>query len=67
LNILDAKRVANDIKNFKVQGANQIALYSLEFLKQYVTKNEFDSKFFQVIDILENARPTAVVLHNCLE
>jgi ribose 1,5-bisphosphate isomerase len=67
LNTLDAKRVANDIKNFKVQGANQIALYSLEFLKQYVIKNGFDSKFFQIINILENARPTAVVLHNCIE
>jgi len=67
LNTLDAKRVANDIKNFKVQGANQIALYSLEFLKQYVAKNGFDPKFFQIINILENARPTAVVLHNCLE
>ena len=63
----DAKKSAREIKNFKVQGANQIALYGLEFIKQYVAKNGFDSNFSQIINILENARPTAVVLHNCIE
>ena len=67
LSCFDAKKSAREIKNFKVQGANQIALYGLEFIKQYVTKNGFDSNFSQIINILENARPTAVVLHNCIE
>lgn len=66
-NYYDVEKVASEIKNFKIQGATQIALHSLKFIKKYVKKNGFDSNFSQMTDVLENARPTAVVLHNCIE
>lgn len=44
------------------QGANQIAIASLEYLKKTKLKD-----FEKVSKQLEAARPTAVVLHNCLE
>jgi len=67
LNYHDVEKVESEIKNFKIQGANQIALHSLKFIKKYVKKNGFDSNFSQMVNVLENARPTAVVLHNCIE
>jgi len=66
-NYYNVEKVASEIRNFKIQGANQIALHSLKFIKKYVKKNGFDSNFSQITDVLENARPTAVVLHNCIE
>ncbi len=62
-----AKEAARDLREFKVQGANQIAVYALTFLKKHVEKNGFDQDFYKIAEILENARPTAAVLHNCLE
>lgn len=59
--------VAHDIKSFKVQGANQIALHALKFLRGFTEKNGFGLKFEVAANILEEARPTAVVLHNCIE
>ena len=55
------------IKNLEIQGAKEIALASLKFLKNYCKKHGFDKKFFLLADELEKLRPTAVVLHNCLE
>lgn len=57
----------NNIKSVKVQGAKEIAIYALEFLKEFCKKYGFGLKFEVAAYILEEARPTAVVLHNCLE
>ena len=60
-------QVTRDIKEFKVQGANQIALYGLSFLKGIAQKDGFGQKFRTASRRLEKARPTAVVLHNCIK
>jgi len=61
------EKVVEDIKNVKVQGAKEIAIYSLKFLKKFCKKNGFGLKFEVAAKVLEDARPTAVVLHNCIE
>jgi ribose 1,5-bisphosphate isomerase len=61
------EKVVRDIKSVKVQGAKEIAIYALKFLKKFCKKNGFGLKFEVACYILEEARPTAVVLHNCLE
>ena len=58
--------IISRIKSVKIQGAKEIAIESLKFLRIYARKNGFGKKFFSVCDRLEKARPTAVVLHNCL-
>jgi len=60
-------QVAEKIKSVKVQGAKQIAIYSLNYLRKFCKKHGFGLKFEVAAMILEKARPTAVVLHNCLE
>ncbi len=55
------------IKNIEIQGAKEIAIESLKFLKTFALKNGFGKKFDVVCKELESARPTAVVLHNCIE
>lgn len=60
-------QVTRDIKEFKVQGANQIALYGLHFLRVIATRDGFGKKFSASSKKLEKARPTAVVLHNCID
>jgi ribose 1,5-bisphosphate isomerase len=55
------------IKSLEIQGAKQIAVESLKFLRTYSKKNGFGKNFYNAMKKLENARPTAVVLHNCLE
>lgn len=52
------------LKTLKIQGAKQIAVQSLLFLKSYDPK--FGRKFDSAAKQIEHARPTAVVLHNCL-
>jgi ribose 1,5-bisphosphate isomerase len=59
--------IAEQIRSVKVQGAKEIALYSLRYLREFCEKNGFGLKFEVAAMVLENARPTAVVLHNCLE
>ncbi len=61
------ERVEKNIKDVKIQGAREIALYALKFLREFCKKNGFGLKFEVAAMILERARPTAVVLHNCLE
>lgn len=51
----------------RIQGANEIAIYSLCLLKQYVKRHGFGKDFEIMSKKLEKVRPTAVVLHNCLE
>ena len=59
--------LASKIKSVKIQGAREIALESLKFLLQYAKKHGIGDKFFKIGNYLENLRPTAVVLHNCLK
>jgi ribose 1,5-bisphosphate isomerase len=61
------EKVVEDIKSVKVQGAKEIAIYSLKFLRKFCKKNGFKLRFEVAAKVLEEARPTAVVLHNCLE
>jgi len=55
------------IKSLEIQGAKQIAVHSLKFLRIYTKKRGFGKDFKTAIKKLEKSRPTAVVLHNCLE
>ena len=55
------------IKNLEVQGAKEIALAGLLFFEKYCSRHGFDKNFFRMASQLERTRPTAVVLHNCLE
>jgi len=61
------EKAVSDIKNFRVQGANQIAVFGLRFLRGYAKQHGFGLKFEAASHFLEEARPTAVVLHNCIE
>ena len=61
------EKAVSDIKNFRVQGANQIAVFGLKFLRGYAKQHGFGLKFEAAAHFLEEARPTAVVLHNCIE
>ena len=65
--MLSTAKAVENIKSVKVQGARQIALYALKFLKGFAKKNGFGLKFEVASMLLENARPTAVVLHNALQ
>jgi len=60
-------QITEDIENFKVQGANQIALYGLSFLRKVAVREGFGPRFSAATKRLEKTRSTAVVLHNCLE
>ena len=64
---MNVAKVAESIQSMKVQGAKEIALYSLKFLRKFCKKYGFGLRFEVAAMILERARPTAVVLHNCLE
>ncbi len=60
-------QLLNRIESLQIQGAKEIAVESLKFLKNYARKYGFGKEFLSVCKKLESARPTAVVLHNCLE
>lgn len=55
------------IKSLEIQGAKEIAIESLKFLKSFTKEKGFGKEFEKACNKLESARPTAVVLHNCLE
>jgi ribose 1,5-bisphosphate isomerase len=55
------------IKSLEIQGAKEIAIESLKFLRNLVKEKGFGKEFDQATKKLGEARPTAVVLHNCLE
>lgn len=61
------EKAVGDIKSMRVQGAKEIAIYGLTFLRDFAKKNGFKLKFETAAHFLEEARPTAVVLHNCVE
>jgi len=60
-------KIAENIKSVRVQGAKESALYSLNYLRRFCKKYGFGLKFEVASMVLKNARPTAVVLHNCIE
>lgn len=55
------------IKSLEIQGAKEIAVQSLKFLRTFSRKKGFGKEFDKTCKKLEQARPTAVVLHNVLE
>ena len=63
----DLNELVADIKSLRIQGAKQIAIESLKFLRTLVKKKGFGKEFSKAAEKLEKARPTAVVLHNCLK
>lgn len=60
-------QASEKIRSVKIQGAKEIAVYSLRYLRRFCKENGFGLKFEVAAMVLEEARPTAVVLHNCLE
>jgi len=58
--------IVKRIKSLEIQGAKEIAVESLKFLRKLVKKKGFGKEFDKACKRLEEARPTAVVLHNCL-
>jgi len=56
-----------DIRSMKIISANTIALVSLRYLRDVAKKYGFGKKFSSASRELINARPTAVVLHKCIE
>ena len=65
--MVSVEKAIEDIRDFKIQGANNIAIYALKFLRKYAKQHGFKLKFEAAAYFIEEARPTAVVLHNCLE
>ncbi len=65
--MVSVSQAAANIKQVHVQGAKEIALYALNFFKSFCKKNGFGLKFEVAAYILEESRPTAVVLHNVIE
>jgi ribose 1,5-bisphosphate isomerase len=59
--------IVNEIKALHIQSASTIALKSMYYLRSIARKEGFKERFFQEADRLEKARPTAVILHNCLD
>lgn len=59
--------IYEDISSLRIQGAVHIAIESLKFLHSHAKKRGFNRDFDRAMQKLEKTRPTAVVLHNCLE
>jgi translation initiation factor 2B subunit (eIF-2B alpha/beta/delta family) len=59
--------LVDNISNMKIRGANKIAIESLKFLRDFCKKKGFRKEFQTAVKKLQKTRPTAVVLHNCLE
>lgn len=57
----------SEIKSVKVQGAKQIALFGLKFLRKVAQEKGFGNEFDKAANTLREVRPTAVVFHNCIE
>ncbi len=64
---LSLSSAVRKINSVEVQGAKEIAIFSLDFLYGFCEKNGFGKEFRHASSRLEKARPTAVVLHNCLK
>jgi len=59
--------IERKIKSVSIQGARNIAIFSLRFLRDLAKEKGFRNEFTKASKKLEKARPTAVVLHNCLK
>lgn len=55
------------IRGLEIQGAQEIAIESLEVLKDFARERGFGEEFEESADHLKNARPTGVSAHNCIE
>ena len=55
------------LKNLEIQGATEISVESLKFLRKLAREKGFGKEFDKVAKKIEKTRPTEVVLHNCLE
>jgi len=55
------------IRSLNIQGAQEIAIESLKFLRSYGKTHGFGAKFASATKELEAVRPTAVAIHNCME
>jgi len=61
------KNPVSDIKKMHIQSASTIAIISLKYLLFTAKRYGFGKKFISACNELSAARPTAVVLHNCIE
>ncbi|OGI12139.1 hypothetical protein A3K64_02285 [Candidatus Micrarchaeota archaeon RBG_16_36_9] len=61
------KDLLKQLKGLEIQGAREVAIESLKFLKRLAKEKGFGKEFNKVAKRIENTRPTEVVLHNCLE
>lgn len=61
------KTLLKKLNSLEIQGAQEIATESLKFLRNLAKKKGFGKEFNQAAKKIESARPTEVVLHNCLE
>ncbi|MFP4115744.1 MAG: translation initiation factor eIF-2B [Candidatus Aenigmatarchaeota archaeon] len=55
------------IKDLEIQGAQNIAIESLKVLSGIAEEHGFGDEFEEAAEKLENARPTGVSAHNCIE
>ncbi|MEM5804529.1 MAG: ribose 1,5-bisphosphate isomerase [Candidatus Aenigmatarchaeota archaeon] len=63
----ELREMVAKIRGLGIQGAQEIAVESLKFLRSYGSEYGYGKEFFEAMQKLEEARPTAVVLHNCVE
>jgi len=63
----DLKTLIDRINRLEIQGAKEIAIESLKFLRKIAKEKGFGKEFEQAAKKLEKTRTTEVVLHNCLE
>lgn len=61
------KELVKKIKSLEIQGAREITLESLKFLRKIAKEKGFKKDFNKAAKQIEKTRPTEVVLHNCLE
>lgn len=60
-------KIITKIKTLEIQGAKEIAIESLKYLKKFARKNGFGITFDDECKKLLAIRPSAVVLYNCLK
>ncbi|RLI99448.1 MAG: hypothetical protein DRP03_03490 [Candidatus Aenigmatarchaeota archaeon] len=69
--MMDCKRIIEDIKSVKIQGAENIALHGVKALICYAKKikedGDFERKILKFKGVVENARPTEPLLRNCID
>ncbi len=66
MGISNLSKAVKKLETVDIQGATEIAIFSLKTLRRIVKRKGFGKEFNEASRKLERARPTAVVLHNCL-